>query len=84
MKTKRECETIKETYDTSKILVDLFKKYKNYDSTLIEHYDSNTLFDSRRKNIEITSNSESIAIIEYKESIIKKIINKLKRFFNKK
>ena len=83
MKTKRECKTIKETYATSRILVELFQKYKNYDSALIEHYDSNTLFASREKEIEVTSNNESVSIIEYRESIIKKIINKIKSFFNK-
>lgn len=83
MKTKRECKTIKETYNTSRILVELFQKYKNYDSTLIEHYDSNTLFAGIEKEIEVTSNNESVSIIEYRESTIKKIINKIKSFFNK-
>ena len=83
MKTKRECKTIKEIYDTSRILVELFEKYRNYDSTLIEHYDSNSLFASR-KTIEVISSNENVGIIEYKESIIKKIINKIKTFLNKK
>ena len=84
MKTKRECKTIKETYDSSRILVELFEKYRNYDSSLIEHYDSNSLFASRKKEIELISSNKSVGIIEYKESIIKKIINKIKCFFNKK
>lgn len=77
MKTQKEIETIKNTCDTSKILLTLFEKYKDYDSTLFEHYDPNSLFTNRKK-INVSSNIEnnSVAIIEYKEPLFKRILNK--------
>lgn len=85
MKTQKEIETIKNTYDTSKILLTLFKKYKDYDSTLFEHYDPNSLF-ANRKKINVSSNIEnnSVAIIEYKKPLFKRLLNKLKKLFNMK
>lgn len=50
MRTQKEIETIKDTYDTSVLLCNLFEKYKNYDSTLVEHYDPSTLFANSRKS----------------------------------
>lgn len=82
MKTKKECKTIKDTYDTSRILVELFEKYKNYDSTMFEHYNPDELFANRRKKIENLTNNGGIAIIEYKESIFKRILNKIKSIFD--
>ena len=85
MKTQKEIETIKNTCDTSKILLKLFKKYNDYDSTLFEHYDPNSLF-ANRKKINVSSNIEnnSVAIIKYKEPLFKRILNKLKILFNNK
>lgn len=80
MKTKKECETLKETYETSRILQELFEKYKNYDSTLNEHYDPNTIFKNRINRIEnIEAENNSVAIIEYKESIFRRIADKIKQ-----
>lgn len=85
MKTQKEIETIKNTCDTSKILLALFKKYKDYDSTLVEHYDPNSLF-VNRKNANVYSNikNTNVTIIEYKEPLFKRILNKLKNLFNMK
>ena len=85
MKTQKEIEIIKNTCDISKILLTLFKNYKDYDSTLFEHYDSNSLF-ANRKKINVSNNIEnnSVAIIEYKESLFKRILTKLKNIFNMK
>lgn len=84
MKTQKEIETIKNTYDTSKILLTLFKKYKDYDSTLFEHYDPNSLFANKKKNVSSNIENNSVAIIEYKEPLFKRLLNKLKRLFNMK
>lgn len=82
MKTKKEYETLKNTYETSKILLELFEKYKNYNSTLNEHYDPNSIFKNRKNRIEnIEVENNSVAIIEYKESIIKRIVDGIKRLF---
>lgn len=78
MKTKKECEMLEETYETSRILLKLFEKYKNYDSTLHEHYDPNTLFKNRKNGSETIGTENNIAIIEYKDSFFKRIIDKIK------
>ncbi len=84
MKTEKEIETLESTYDTSKILLSLFSKYKNYDSTLFEHYDPNTLFANRKRvNTSSTVENTSVAIIEYKDSIFKRILSKIKNLFRK-
>lgn len=85
MKTQKEIETIKNTCDTSNILLTLFKKYKDYNSTLFEHYDPNILF-ANRNNINVSSNIENnnVAIIEYKEPLFRILLNKLKKLFNMK
>lgn len=84
MKTQKEIETMKNSYEISEILINLFSKYKNYDSTLVEHYDPSTLFAKRRKsNITSSVDNANVSIIEYKESLFKKIINKIKRIFIK-
>lgn len=86
MKTQKEIETIEDIYDTSQILLKLFSKYKNYDSTLMEHYDPNTLFANRKKtSAKRGTDNTNVSIIEYKEPLLKKIIDKIKRLFlNKK
>ena len=52
---------------------------------MIEHYDPNSLFANREK-INVSSNIEnnSVAIIEYKEPLFKRLLNKLKKLFNMK
>lgn len=85
MKTQKEIETIQNTYDTSKILLALFQKYKDYDSTLVEHYDPNSLFANRKKeNVSSNIENNNVAIIEYKKTLFKRILNKLKNLFNMK
>lgn len=84
MKTQKEIETIQNIHDTSKILLELFKKYKNYNSSLVEHYDPNSFFSNRRKETMSDNIENNVAIIEYKESLFKRILNKLKNLFNMK
>ena len=84
MKTQREIETIKKNNEISEILINLFSKYKDYDSTLVEHYDSNTLFANRKKSsAKSSTDNTNVSIIEYKESLFKRLINKIKKFFIK-
>lgn len=82
MKTEKEIETIRNACDTSRILITLFEKYKDYDSTLLEHYESNSLFTNREK-INLSSNleNEDVTIIEYKVPLFKRILNKFKNLF---
>ena len=85
MKTQKEIEIIKNNYDTSKILLTLFKKYNDYDSTLFEHYDPNSLFGNRQKsNASSNTENNNVAIIEYKKPLLTRILNKLKKLFNMK
>ncbi len=84
MKTQKEIETIQNTRDTSKILLELFKKYKDYDSSLVEHYDPNSFLSNRRKETMSDNTENNVAIIEYKEPLFKRILNKLKNLFNMK
>lgn len=85
MKTQKEIETIQNTYDTSKMLLALFKKYKDYDSTLVEHYNPNSIFANRKKeNVSSNIENNNVAIIEYKKPLLKRILNKLKNLFNMK
>lgn len=84
MKTQKEIETIQNIHDTSKILLELFKKYKNYNSSLVEHYDPHSFFSNRRKETMSDNIENNVAIIEYKESLFKRILNKLKNLFNMK
>lgn len=84
MKTQKEIETIKNSYEISEILINLFSKYKNYDSTLEEHYDPSTLFVNKRKsNITSSVDNANVSIMEYKESLFRNILNKIKRIFIK-
>ena len=55
MKTQKEIETIQNTRDTSKILLELFKKYKDYDSSLVEHYDPIVSFLTEEKKLCLTT-----------------------------
>lgn len=86
MKTQREIETIKKNDEISEILINLFSKYKDYDSTLVEHYDPNALFASRKKSsAKRSTNNTNVSIIAYKEPLFKKIIDRIKQIFlNKK
>lgn len=82
MRTQKEIETTKSLYDTSRILLNLFSKYDNYDSTLKGNHNSNIL--TRNENgISESADSEKTSVIvsEHKKSIFKKIIDKIKSFF---
>lgn len=82
MKTQKEIETLDGIYDTSQLLLELFSKYKDYDSTLIEHYDSNSLFNNRNQKSSYSYvNDNTVSIIKHKETFIKRIIDKIKHIF---
>ena len=64
----------------------LLRKYeqneKIYQEKLMEKYNPDNIFKS--KEIETVENTpNTVALVEYKESIIRKIINKIKRIFLK-
>ncbi len=65
----------------------LLRKYeqneKVYQEKLIEKYNPNNIFKTKNpETIENTSNM--VGIVEYKESIIKKILNKIRKIFSRK
>ncbi len=65
----------------------LLRKYeqneKIYQEKLIEKYDSNNIF--KNKEIENAENiPNTVAIVEYKETIISKVINRIKNIFSRK
>lgn len=65
----------------------LLRKYekneKIYQEKLMEKYNSNNIF--RNKRLETVENTpNTIAIVEYKESIIRKFVNKIKSIFSRK
>ena len=65
---------------------ELIKKYseneKRYQEELREKYNPDNIFKKRNqeKSVEENIEKEEVAIVEYKESIFKKIINKIKSF----
>lgn len=84
MKTQKEIEVINDIYQTSDILLSLFEKYKNYDSTFEEHFDPNTLFKKQKRVVSSDKpNVEASLTVDYKQSIWNKILNKIKKFFKK-
>ena len=65
----------------------LLRKYeqneKIYQEKLMEKYNSNNIF--KNKGLETIENTpNTVAIVEYKESIIKKFVNKIKSIFSRK
>ena len=67
---------------------ELIKKYteneQKYQEELREKYNTDNIFKERKqeKRIEEGIDQKDVAMIEYKESILKKVINKLKSIFN--
>lgn len=67
---------------------ELIKKYteneQKYQDELREKYNTDNIFKKRKqeKRIEEGIDQKDVAMIEYKESILKKVINKLKSIFN--
>lgn len=56
---------------------------KEYQAQLKEKYNVDNIFKQHNQRNKIESNiSEEISIIQYKESILKKFINRIKNFFN--
>ena len=66
----------------------LLKKYeqneKKYQQKLIEKYNPDNIFKKNNKENRIAEEiaENSVAMVEYKESIFKKILNKIKSIFN--
>lgn len=68
----------------------LIKKYneneKQYQKEIREVYNSDNLFKNRNKNSDISEVNEvenTVAMVEYKESFISRIINKIRQLFKK-
>lgn len=58
---------------------------KKYQDLLNEKYNPNNLFKKNKANETIETNlqNENMAMVEYKEPIFKRILNKIKRLFHK-
>jgi len=68
-----ESERLKQVYTNNQ---------KAYEKMLHEKYNTDNLFKKRNEiKEEIQEQSSSVSIIEYKEPLIKRIINKIKNFF---
>jgi len=80
MKNFKEKNVITENYEISKKIYYLFKKYDNY-AYEQDKYNYDNLFKNRKYNRE-NACLQSLTVVEYKESIIKKIIRKIKNLFN--
>lgn len=58
------------------------EELKEYENNLREKYNSDEIF-KKQEELRNTENvSKELAITEYKDSIFKRLINKIKRFFN--
>jgi len=67
--------------DQKKRLIKIYEENeKNYQIKLYEKYNIDNIFTKKQKNI-IEKETNQIQLIEYKESIFKKILNKIKEFF---
>ena len=70
-----------------KIKDELYKKYvennKNYQKEIEEKYNINSLFKNKRNIEQVQQQEENVAMVEYKETIFRKIINKIKEIFHK-
>ena len=71
--------TNEEKIDYIKLLNENQKKYQ---AELIKKYDSDDIF-KKSKEIQENTIREELSIVTYKETIYRKIINKIKRFFGK-
>ena len=65
----------------------LYKTYsannEKYQKEIEEKYSVDNLFKNKQNAIQIKQNEESVAMIEYKESIFRRIINKIKGIFHR-
>ncbi len=74
--------------ETKKALLDTYKSNEiRYQKKLREKYNSDNIFlntknNDKKDNAKI--NEEQVALIEYKESIVTKLIKRIKKFLNKK
>lgn len=74
--------------ETKKSLLDKYKSNEiKYQNKLREKYNPDNIFsNTKNSNIKKDSakiNEEQVALIEYKESMITKLIKRIKKFFNK-
>lgn len=91
MITEKEKIISNENYEISKKIYDLFKKYKNYKSNvkdvpIVEKYNPDDLFKNNRKQVkqaETKVNTDNVSLVEYKENIFTKILNKIKNIFKR-
>lgn len=82
MKTQKEIETINYTYETSRILLNLFSDYKEHNLTSLETYNLNTLTSNANIINKSTNFQETTpTIIKHRKSFFKRIIDKFKSFF---
>lgn len=68
-------------YENEEEKQELIKYFNDIDKQNQEKYNMNNIFKQKHKD---TNNIEETTLIEYKESYLKKIINKIKRLFFKK
>ena len=56
----------------------------NYQNELREKYNTDNLFKNKQKEVEnVKVENENISVVHYKESFFRRIISKIKLFFNK-
>lgn len=56
----------------------------NYQNELREKYNTDNLFKNKQKEVEnVKVETENISVVHYKESFFRRIISKIKLFFNK-
>ena len=69
-----------------KVKDELYKQYlsnnENYQKEIEEKYSVDNLFKNKKNVTQIEQKEESVAMVECKESIFRKIINKIKRIFH--
>lgn len=64
---------------------ELIELFNNVDKTNAEKYSYENLFNNNKKSkIQETFTENNIAMVEYKESIIKRILNKIRKLFSRK
>lgn len=73
------CNTEEEKKEIRKILIDNEDKYQE---ELREKYNPDNIF--KKKESKEQEEVEKVQMIEYKEGLIQKIINKIKKFFKRK
>ena len=74
-----------ETENEKKQLLELFKNNElNYQDEMREKYNPNNIFKNRIINNQADEKTieNDIALVEYKESIFRRVINKIKSFFH--